>query len=133
MVGNPGFRPFMIFRQFMPDQPAILDLGFPSGRWKYGDSSIGLNHVYLSPSRLHNMSTFYILHSAEQLHDRIHLTLSRDPYVGGRPVQFELIDGDILLTGAVSTYYQKQMAQESLRHIQGVGRIVNELEVVRSR
>ena len=77
------------------------------------------------------MSKFYILHPAQQLHDRIHLTLSRDPYVGGRPVQFELVEGNVLLKGTVRSYFQKQMAQESLRQIEGLGRIVNELEVVR--
>ena len=44
------------------------------------------------------MSKYYILHPAQELHNRIHLTLSRDPYVGGRPVRFELTDGDVLLT-----------------------------------
>lgn len=78
------------------------------------------------------MNKFYILHSAEQLHERIHLTLTRDPYVGGRPVKFELIDHDVLLTGSVRSYFQKQMAQESLRGIEGLGRVVNQLEVVRA-
>lgn len=78
------------------------------------------------------MSKFYILHPAEQLQQRIHLTLSRDPYVGGRPVQFEVVDGNVLLTGSVRTYFQKQMAQESLRGIEGLGRIVNQLEVVQN-
>jgi osmotically-inducible protein OsmY len=78
------------------------------------------------------MNNFYILHSAEDLHDRIHLTLTRDPYVGGRSVRFELIDRDVLLTGSVRSYYQKQMAQESLRGFEGLGRIVNELQVVSS-
>lgn len=77
------------------------------------------------------MSKYYILHPAQQLHDRIHLTLARDPYIGGRPVHFELVDRDVLLTGSVRTYFQKQMAQESLRGIDGLGQIVNHLEVVR--
>ena len=75
------------------------------------------------------MNNFYILHSAENLRERIHLTLTRDPYVRGRSVQFELIDRDVLLTGSVRSYYQKQMAQESLRGIEGLGRVVNELKV----
>lgn len=77
------------------------------------------------------MNKFYLLHSPEQLHERIHLTLTSDPHIGGRSVRFELIDRDVLLTGSVRTYYQKQMAQESLRGIEGLGRIVNQLEVVR--
>jgi osmotically-inducible protein OsmY len=77
------------------------------------------------------MTRQYYLHGAEQLHERIHLTLVRDPHVGGRPVHFELIERDVLLTGSVRSYFQKQMAQESLRGIEGLGRIVNRLEVVR--
>jgi len=34
------------------------------------------------------------------------------------------------LTGAVATYYQKQMAQESVRTIEGVTSVRNELEVM---
>jgi osmotically-inducible protein OsmY len=78
------------------------------------------------------MNKFYILHPAQKLYDQIHLTLTRDPHVGGRSVNFELIDQDVLLTGSVRTYFQKQMAQESLRGIEGLGRIVNQLEVVRT-
>lgn len=77
------------------------------------------------------MNKYYILHPAQQLHDRIHLTLTRDPYIGGRQVRFELVDRSVLLTGSVRTYFQKQMAQESLRGIEGLERIVNQLEVVR--
>ena len=78
------------------------------------------------------MKSFYILHSAEQLQDRIHLTLTRDPFVGGRSVGFEMVDDEVHLTGSVKSYFQKQMAQESLRGIEGLGRIVNRLEVVRA-
>jgi osmotically-inducible protein OsmY len=35
-----------------------------------------------------------------------------------------------VLRGIVRSYYQKQLAQESLRAISGVARITNELEVV---
>lgn len=78
------------------------------------------------------MNKFYVVHPAEELRHRIHLTLTHDPFVGGRPVRFELIDRDVLLTGTVRTYFQKQMAQESLRRLEGLGRIVNHLEVVRT-
>ena len=35
----------------------------------------------------------------------------------------------VTLRGVVGTYYQKQMAQEVLRHVDGVFQITNELEV----
>ncbi len=76
------------------------------------------------------MNKFYILHSPEDLRERIHLTLSQDPYVGGRAVRCDVIDSDVCLTGSVRSYFQKQMAQECLRGIEGLGRIVNQLEVV---
>ena len=33
------------------------------------------------------------------------------------------------LRGVVNTYFQKQMAQEAIRHVDGVAEIANELEV----
>ena len=77
------------------------------------------------------MNKFYVLHSAEELRQRVHLTLSLDPHVGNRRVNFELINRDVLLTGTVRSYYQKQMAQESLRRVEGIDRVINQLEVVR--
>lgn len=38
-------------------------------------------------------------------------------------------DGSVVLTGIVPSYFQKQMAQEIIRKLQGVKRISNELEV----
>ena len=77
------------------------------------------------------MSAKYILHDAHDLQHRIHFILSKDPYVGGRDVRYEIIDQDVLLKGCVRTFYQKQMAQESLRKVNGIRRIVNELNVDR--
>jgi hypothetical protein len=132
---RPKFRPvFDQNSQFLPDAFAISDLRLrgDDGNRDAFHRSDSMKPLVALP-RLSIMSKFYILHSAEQLHERIHLTLSRDPYVGGRAVQFELIDNSgILLKGSVRSYFQKQMAQESLRQIEGLGRIVNQLEVVRS-
>ena len=95
-----------------------------------GSTSDGLNKAVSLP-RETTMNKFYVLHSAEELRQRIHLTLSLDPHVGSRQVNFKLINRDVLLTGTVKTYYQKQMAQESLRRVEGIGGVVNQLEVVR--
>ena len=43
--------------------------------------------------------------------------------------RFETDAGRVTLRGVVNTYFQKQMAQESLRHVDGVHEIANELEV----
>ncbi|MCX7409086.1 MAG: BON domain-containing protein [Planctomycetales bacterium] len=74
----------------------------------------------------------YILHDAHDscdLRDRIHLVLSRAPHLIGRPIQVEVVDHEVLLTGTVRSYFQKQMAQESLRHVPGLGVIRNQLAV----
>lgn len=44
-------------------------------------------------------------------------------------VQCEQKNGVIVIRGTVSSYFLKQIAQEQLRSIQGMTRIVNELEV----
>ncbi len=75
----------------------------------------------------------YILHDAHDsrdLRDRIHLVLSRAPHLIGRPIQVEVVDHEVLLTGTVRSYFQKQMAQESLRHVPGMGVIRNQLAVM---
>ena len=74
----------------------------------------------------------YILHDAHDsrdLRDRIHLVLSRAPHLIGRPIQVEVVDHEVLLTGTVRSYFQKQMAQESLRSIEGLGLIRNQIAV----
>ncbi len=35
----------------------------------------------------------------------------------------------MILRGVVRSYFQKQMAQEALRHVEGIEEICNELEV----
>ena len=75
------------------------------------------------------MTKTYIRHDAHDLRDRIHLVLSCEPHLLGKPIRVEVIDREVLLTGSVRTYFQKQMAQESLRGLDGVKRIVNRLEV----
>ena len=76
------------------------------------------------------MSTKYQIHEAHDLHAHVHFVLSKNPFVGLRDVQFEIDQQDVILKGAVKTYYQKQMAQESLRGVQGIRAISNQLTVV---
>ena len=60
---------------------------------------------------------------------RVRNTLERSPHFLGRRLKVEMNGDDVTLTGFVETYYQKQLSQESLRDIDGVGQIRNELEV----
>ena len=77
------------------------------------------------------MATKYILHDAHDLQYRVHFVLSNDPFIRGKDVCCEVMDEDVTLKGSVRSYYQKQMAQESLRNVPGIRRILNELSVVR--
>jgi osmotically-inducible protein OsmY len=63
------------------------------------------------------------------LDSRISVAIEKNPHLRRRKVHFEAHEGCVVLRGSVSSYYQKQMAQESLRRVQGVERIENQLEV----
>jgi osmotically-inducible protein OsmY len=57
------------------------------------------------------------------------LHLARTGYSRLSAVECSFRDGTILLHGIVPSYYHKQMAQEALRQIRHVYRVVNNLEV----
>jgi len=63
------------------------------------------------------------------LDNRVLTALQRNPYLFGRTLRFETSEGRVTLRGQVRSFFQKQMAQESLRHVDGVEEISNELEV----
>jgi osmotically-inducible protein OsmY len=63
------------------------------------------------------------------LDDRVFTALTRNPYLAGRTLRIETEEGRVTLRGVVRSYFQKQMAQETLRRLDGVDEIYNELEV----
>ncbi|MGA2035111.1 MAG: BON domain-containing protein [Thermoguttaceae bacterium] len=63
------------------------------------------------------------------LDDRVLTALERNPYLSRHNLRFETDQGRVTLRGVVGTYFQKQMAQESIRHLAGVQEVTNELEV----
>jgi osmotically-inducible protein OsmY len=63
------------------------------------------------------------------LNDRVLTALERNPYLARRNLRFETSAGRVTLLGVVNTYYQKQQAQETIRHVDGVDEIENKLEV----
>jgi len=63
------------------------------------------------------------------LETRVHCALEENPYIVRKTLRFETSDGRVTLRGTVGTFFQKQMAQESLRRVAGVQEIANELEV----
>ncbi|TWT39389.1 BON domain-containing protein [Blastopirellula retiformator] len=54
--------------------------------------------------------------------------LANNPHFAGRSFRFEHEQDRIVLKGSVSSFFQKQMAQEALRQA-GVDQIENQLEV----
>ena len=63
------------------------------------------------------------------LDDRVLTALEQNPHIRRRNLRFETEQGRVTLRGVVGTYYQKQMAQEAIRYVDGVHEIANELEV----
>ncbi len=55
--------------------------------------------------------------------------LERSPHIPHRMLRFEMEQGRVTLRGVVRSYFQKQMAQEALRRVDGIEEILNELEV----
>ena len=63
------------------------------------------------------------------LFDRIHTALTANPFVPNRQVHVEAAEGRVVLKGNVGSFFQKQMAQEAIRRVDGVQLIDNLLEV----
>ena len=63
------------------------------------------------------------------LFEQIHSALTSSPYLPSQKVRVETADGRVVLKGSVRSFFQKQMAQEAIRRIDGVETIDNLLEV----
>jgi osmotically-inducible protein OsmY len=59
--------------------------------------------------------------------DRLH----ENPELAGEFISCEYRQGMLVLRGRVPTYYQKRIAQEVVRRMDGVGQLVNEIDVAR--
>ena len=55
--------------------------------------------------------------------------LDSSPHLSRRRMRIEAFNGVVRLEGAVNTYFQKQIAQELLRRVDGVKRVENRLQV----
>lgn len=56
--------------------------------------------------------------------------LQSSAYRGVRSVSCEYHEGVLVLRGRVSSYHQKQLAQEAVKHIAGIREIINAVQVV---
>ena len=70
------------------------------------------------------------VHKIPHLIDRISAALESSPYISPGKIRVESGDaGEVRLHGRVQTFFEKQMAQESIRHLAGESRIENMVEV----
>ena len=63
------------------------------------------------------------------LAERITSALDANPYFNGRTLRIETDGSRVLMHGVVKTYFQKQMAQEAIRRVDGALEVENRLEV----
>lgn len=61
--------------------------------------------------------------------EQVRGALKRSSYITPNQVHIETTDGHVRLEGTVGTFFQKQMAQELVRRVDGVERIENQLQV----
>ena len=65
----------------------------------------------------------------EHLIHHLESALGANPHMRGQSLRIEHKAGRVVVRGRVRSYYQKQMAQESLLRIEGVDELDNEVEV----
>ena len=61
--------------------------------------------------------------------DRARTALRQSPHLARKQLRLEALEGRLVLHGVVGSYYQKQIAQETLRKVDGVEQIENLLQV----
>jgi osmotically-inducible protein OsmY len=64
------------------------------------------------------------------LADRVDSAIQMSPYITGRTLRFETDGSRVTLQGVVKSYFQKQMAQEAVRRVDGVEQVENRVEVI---
>ncbi len=70
-----------------------------------------------------------IYRTGDCLSKRLGEALTGSPHLFGRELDYEADKGIVKLTGRVNSYFQKQMAQEAIRRVDGVEQIDNQLQV----
>ena len=67
--------------------------------------------------------------STGRLFEQVQGALNSSPYLSRKQVVIEASDGNVRLQGTVGSFFQKQMAQELVRRVDGVQQIENQLRV----
>ncbi|MEM1303837.1 MAG: BON domain-containing protein [Planctomycetota bacterium] len=65
----------------------------------------------------------------DALADRVHTALESSPHLSVRSMRIEAEHGHIRLAGDVGSFFEKQIAQEVVRRVDGVDRVENLLQV----
>jgi len=60
---------------------------------------------------------------------QIHSAVVHNPHLNHRAMNIKTKQGRVVIQGTVSTFFEKQMAQEALRGIEGIRSVENHLEV----
>ena len=76
-----------------------------------------------------NMDCMDAQHRYEGVAGAVSDHLRQSPYPALHGVSFEFRRGVLFLRGRLPSYYHKQLAQETVSRVQGVGQVVNETEV----
>lgn len=63
------------------------------------------------------------------LHQQIANAIVHNPHLNSRRIKVQTNRGRVILCGSAGSFFEKQMAQEALRGIEGITSIENELEV----
>ena len=68
--------------------------------------------------------------SKEQLHQQVASAIQKSSHLNSRRLRYEAAgDGKVILHGTVASYFEKQLAQETIREVDGVGQIDNLIQV----
>ena len=67
--------------------------------------------------------------SSMTLLQRLRTAVIHHPHLDGRRIHYKTSGSTVKIEGKAKTYYEKQMAQELLRNIEGVGEIQNNVIV----
>lgn len=73
--------------------------------------------------------SFHYHDASHDLRQLIESMLARNGFAG-RSLSCDVNGDEVVLHGVVRSYYLKQLAQESLRSVEGVASIRNEIEVI---
>ena len=79
------------------------------------------------------VSEFPMSSTSQPLSQQIQNVVIHHPHLNNCRMQVKSESGRVTLQGSVGSFFEKQMAQEALRKIEGVKTIENQLEVTWSK